>query len=128
MASRSGSCRAIPIVALDFYSCKSVVGFTPSVSRSDSKSDELAGSEKGIPAPSHASTPTPIYITASVLTLAKSTPALKYSEADLIKILKIFLETKSQKPRPEVPYKQSLKAKVSDVYLVKMYMDYYHFC
>lgn len=49
--------------------------------------------------------------------------AFKYNKADLMKILKIFSKTKGQEPRPEVSCKQSLKAKVSEIYLEKTHID-----
>lgn len=86
MASRSGFCRAIPVVALGSHSRKGDVDFASSASKSNSKSNELAGLEKGTPAPSHANTPT--------FTPVKSILALKYSEVDPIRIIKIFSKTK----------------------------------
>ena len=88
-----------------------------------SESDKLAGPEKGTPALSHASAP----VFAPAPTPAKiQTP--KYTKADLLRILKIFLETKGQELKPEVSRKRPLKAKVLDMDLGKSYMDSYHFC
>ena len=117
MTSRSGSYRATPTVGPGSRSRKTVAS-TPPISRSDSKSDELGALEKGTPAPSHMSTPA----------LVEPTLASKYSEADLIRILKIFLETKGLKPKAEVPRKRPLKAKIPDVYFEKLHIDCYYFC
>ena len=117
MASRSSSYRATPAVRQGSRSRK-VAASAPFASRSDSESDELMAPEKGIPAPSHASAPA----------LVEPTLALKYSEADLMRILKIFSETKGQEPKAEVPRERPLKAKVPDVYFGKSHMDCYHFC
>ena len=115
--SKSGFCKATPAVEPGFRSRKANA-FAPPAFKSDSKSDELKVPEKGNPAPSHVSAPA----------LVESTLALKYNKTDLIKILKIFLETKSQEPKAEVPCEQPLKAKVPDVYFGKLHMDCYHFC
>ena len=64
----------------------------------------------------------------SAPTPVEPTLALKYSKAHLMRILKIFLETKGQEPKAEVPRKRPLKAKVPDVYFGKSHMDCYHFC
>lgn len=128
MASRLGSCKAISAVALGSCSCKGAVGSVHPTSKSESKSDEFAGPEKGTPTSSHTSTPAPISVSASAPILAESIPALKCSKMDLIRILKIFSKTKSQEPKPEVARTQSLKAKVHDLYLEKLHMDCYHFC
>ena len=116
MASRSGSRRATPAVRPGSRSCKAAASVPPA-SRSDSKSDELGVPEKSTAALSHASAPAP----------AESTLALKYSKADLMRILKIFSETKGQEPKAKVPCKQPLKAKVPDVYFGKSHIDWYHF-
>ena len=126
MTSKLGSYRAISVIKLGFRSCKSVIASAPPAYRSNSKSDELKTLKKGILAPSYASTPIPTYI--SAIALAESTLAFKYSEADLITILKIFLEVKNQELKAEVSREQSLKAKVLDVYFGKLHMDCYHFC
>ena len=126
MASKSGSFKATPIVGPGSCSCKDVVDSAPPISRSNSKSDELGAPEKGSPAPNHASIPASSH--ASTSTLAESTLALKYSKTDLMKILKIFSETKGQKPKAEVPCKRPLKAKVPDVYFGKLHIDCYYFC
>ena len=126
IASKSGSCRATPAVGPGFCSCKGVVASAPPTSRSDSKSDEHEAPEKGIPASSHANTFAPSH--ASAPALAESTLAHKYSKADLMGILKIFLKTKGQEPKAEVPRKQPLKAKVPDVYFGKLHIDCYHCC
>lgn len=136
MASRLGFCRVTPVVAYGFQSCKSTVSYAFPASRLDSKFDELAGSKKRTPAPSnasilapnHTSTPAPIHMSTFAPILAEFNSAFKYNEADLMKILKIFLKTKGQKPRPEVPCKQSLKAKVLEIYLEKTHINCYHFC
>ena len=117
MASRSGSCRATPAVGQGSRSRKAAAS-APPASRSDSKSDELGALEKCTPAPSHASAPAPV----------EPILALKYSKADLMRILKIFSETKGQEPKAEVPRERPLKAKVPDVYFGKSHMDCYHFC
>ena len=117
MASRSGSCRATPAVGQGSRSYKAVASAPPAF-RSDSESDEFGAPEKGTSAPSHASAPAPV----------KPILALKYSETDLMRILKIFSETKGQEPKAEVPRKRPLKAKVPDVYFGKLHMDCYHFC
>ena len=96
----------------------------PPTSRSDSKSDKLGASEKGTPVPSYTSAPSHASTSAPV----EPTLALKYSEADLIRILKIFLETKGQEPKAKVPRKQPLKAKIPDIYFGKSHIDCYHFC
>ena len=90
---------------------------------SGSESDKLAGPEKGTPAPSHASAP--IFTPAST---PAETQTPKYTKADLLRILKIFSETKGQEPKPEVSRERPLKAKVPDVYFEKSHMDCYHFC
>ena len=129
MASRSSSRRAIPAVGPGARSCKAA-DFAPPASRSDSKFDELRATKKGTPASSHVSA----YSHASALSYASAPAlvepnlALKYSKADLMRILKIFLETKGQEPKAEVPYEQPLKAKVPDVYFGKLQMDCYYFC
>ena len=117
MTSRSGSRRATPAVGQGSRSRKAAAS-APPAPRSDSDSDELGAPEKSTPAPSHASAPAPV----------EPTLALKYSEADLIRILKIFSETKSQEPKAEVPRERPLKAKVLDVYFGKSHMDCYHYC
>ncbi|MCJ1345955.1 hypothetical protein MMC31_004165, partial [Peltigera leucophlebia] len=80
-------------------------------SMSDSEPDELAGQEEGTPTPGNAgapgSAPGPV-----------STSALKYSEEDMLRILKIFAETKGQE-QPKVPRKRRLKARRPDLYLEK---------
>ena len=116
MASRSGSRRATSAVRPGSNSCKAVTS-TPPASKSDSESNELGNPEKSTLAPNHASVPAPV----------EPTLALKYSKADLIRILKIFSEAKSQKPKAEVPCKWPLKDKVPDVYCGKTHIDYYHF-
>lgn len=115
------SCKSV----IDFHFSKGTVSSSPPASTSESESDGLMAQEKGtpapnhtntpapshtsIPAPSHTSTPTPNHIStpasglASTPALAKSTLIPKYSEADLMMILKMFLETKDQKPKAEVP-------------------------
>ena len=113
--SKSGFCRTTPAIESSSRSRKADA--VPPTSRSDCKSNELGTLEKSTLATSHASAPT----------LAESILALKYSEADLMKILKIFLETKGQEPKVEVLRKQLLKTKVPDVYFRKLHMDCYHF-
>ena len=125
MASKSGSSRATLAVGPGFCSRKGAIAFTPPTSRSDNKSDELEAPEKGTPAPSHISTPAPSH--ASALALAESTLALKYSETDLMRILKIFSKTKGQEPKAEAPCKQPLKTKVPDIYFRKLYINCYYF-
>ena len=115
--SRLGSCKATPAVRPGSYSCKATTS-APSTFRLDSKSDKLGAPRKGTPAHSHTSAPIP----------AESILALKYSKADLIRILKIFSEIKGQEPKAEVPSKQPLKAKVPNVYFEKSHMGCYHFC
>ena len=117
MALRSGSHRATLVVGPDFCSHKVAISTSPA-SGSDSKSDELGALEKDTPVPSHAGTPA----------LTESTLALKYSEADLMRILKIFSKTKSQKPKAKVLRERPLKAKVPDIYFGKSHIDCYHFC
>ena len=117
MASRLGFYRTTPAVGQSSRSRKAAAS-APPASRSDSESDELWAPEEDTPAPSHASAPA----------LVEPTLALKYSEADLMRILKIFLETKGQEPKAEVLRERPLKAKVPDVYFGKSYMDCYHFC
>ena len=117
MASKSGSCRATQAVRPGSRSCKAAAS-TPPASRSDSKSDELGASEKSTLASSHA----------SVFTLVESTLALKYSKADLMRIVKIFSETKGQELKAKVPRKRPLKAKIPNIYFEKLHMDFYHFC
>ena len=117
MASKSGSRRATPVVEQGSRSRKAATSALPA-SKSDSESDKLEATEKGTPAPSYASAPT----------LVEPTLALKYNEADLMRILKIFSEIKGQEPKAEVPRKRPLKAKVPDVYFGKSHMDCYHFC
>ena len=80
MTSRSGSRRATPAVRQGSRSRKAAVS-APPASRLDSESDELGAPEKGTPVPSHASAPA----------LVEPTLALKYSEADLMRILKDLL-------------------------------------
>ena len=123
MASRSSSCRATPAIRQGSYSRKAAAS-APPASRSDSESDELGAPKKDTPAPSHVSTPS----RASALALVEPTLALKYSEADLMRILKIFSETKDQEPQAEIPCERPLKAKVPDVYFGKSHIDCYHFC
>ena len=117
MVSRSGSCRATPVVRPGFCSCKAAAS-APLVSRLNSKSDKLGASKIGSPASSYAITPAQ----------AKSTLALKYSKADLMRILKILLKTKGQEPKTKVLHKQPLKAKIPDVYFKKLHIDCYQFC
>lgn len=71
MASRSGSYKATPAVALGSSFCKgaissrsrkSTVGSTLPTSRSDSKSDRFGALEKETPAPSYANILAPNYI------------------------------------------------------------------
>ena len=112
MASKSSSCRATLVIGLGSCSCKAAV-FAPPTFRSNSESDELGAPEKSIPAFSYANATIPV----------EPILALKYSEADLMRILKIFLETKSQEPKAEVPCKQLLKAKVPNKYFGKSHMD-----
>ena len=134
MASRSGSYKATLAVVPGFSSCKGIIGSAPRISRSDSKFDELGAPEKGTSAPSHTSTSalshisTPASRPASAPDLAESTLALKYSKADLMKILKIFLKTKGQESKAQVPRKQPLKTKIPDVYFKKSHIDCYYFC
>ena len=123
MASRSGSCRATPVVGQDSRSRKAAAS-APPASRSDSEFDKLGAPKKGTPASNHASDPSHASAPAPV----EPTLALKYSEADLMRILKIFSETKGQEPKAEVPRERPLKAKVPDVYFGKSHMDCYHFC
>ena len=118
MASRSSSCRAIPVIELGFRSRKTAA-FAPPASRLDSKSEELGVPEKGTSAPSHASA----LNHASTPALVEPILALKYSKADLIRILKICLKTKGQEPKAEVSRKRPLKAKVPDVYFGKSHID-----
>ena len=129
MASRSGSYRATSVVGQGSRFRKAAASTLPT-SRSDSESDELGAPEKDTPAPSHANAHShasaPSY--ASALTPVEPTLALKYSEVDLMRILKIFLEIKGQKPKAEVPRKQPLKTKVLDIYFGKSHIDCYHFC
>ena len=75
-------------------------------------------------APSHASVPSH----ASALAPVESTLVLKYSKADLMKVLKIFSETKGQESKAEVPRKRPFKAKVPDIYFGKWHTDCHHFC
>ena len=117
MASRSGSRRATLAVGPGSCSRKAAASVSPT-SRSDNESDELRVPEKWTSAPSHASIPAPM----------KPTLALKYSKADLMRILKIFSKTKAQEPKAEVPHERPLKAKILDIYFRKSYMDCYHFC
>lgn len=120
MALRLGSCKAILMVALSSYFCKSTVSFIPTASRSNSKSGKLTGLEKG--------TPSSNYVGVFAFILLKSILTIKYIKADLIKILKIFLETKSQEPKAKFPCKQSLKVMVFNMYFEKLYIDCYYFC
>lgn len=115
MALRSDFCRAISVVVLSFHPCKSTVSFTFPAPRSDSKSNKLAGLEKGTSPPSHTNTPT--------FTLVKSILVLKYNETDLMRIIKIFSKAKDQEPKAKVLYKQPLKAKISNMYFKKLHMD-----
>ena len=134
MASRSDSHRPTCVVVLDSRSHKGVVDSTLSAPRSDNESDELRALEKGTFTPSHASTPASSHASSpapshtSAPTLAKSTLALKCSKTDLIRILKIFSETKSQEPKVEVSCEQFLKAKIPNIYFGKLYINCYHFC
>ena len=116
MASRLGSRRATLIVKPGSRYYKTLASAPPAF-RSDSKFNELGAPKKDTPAPSYVSAPA----------LLESTLALKYSEVDLMKILKIFSETKGQEPKAEVPDEQPLKVKILDVYFEKLHMDYYHF-
>ena len=129
MASKSGSCKAILAVGPGSHFCKAAASASP-ISRSDSKSDKLGALEKGTSAPSYASTPNQVSASsqASTPTPVKPTLALKYSEVNLMRILKIFLGTKGQEPKAKVPRKQLLKAKVPDIYFGKSHIDCYHFC
>ena len=129
MASISGSRRTTRAVGLGSRSCKAAASALPT-SRSDSKSDELGALEKGIPVPSHANAPNHINAPshASASALLKSILAIKYSKANLMRILKIFLKTKSQERKAEVPHKRSLKAKVPGVNFGKLHKDWYHIC
>ena len=136
MASRSSSRKDTPAIVSSSCSYKDVIGSAPPASMLDSKLNELAGPKKGIPILSHASIPTPShpsnpassYESTPALILAESTLAFKYSEVDLIKILKIFLETKSQETKSKIPCKRSLKAEVSDMYFKKLHINCHHFC
>ena len=83
------------------HSHKSALANAATTSISDDKSDKLAGSKKGTLVSSHVSAP----VSTSAPTPAKSILALKYSEMYLLRILKIFLKTKSQKPKVKVPRK-----------------------
>ena len=112
--------------AIGSYSCKSTVGSTFPASWLDNKSNELGASEKDTLTPSHMSTP--ISSPANTLASAESILTFKYSETDLMRILKIFLKTKSQEPKTKIPRKWLLKAKIPDVYFGKLHIDYYHFC
>ena len=128
MVSRLNFCRATLTVISGFCFSKSIINFAPSVFKSNSKSDELASSEKDTPSSSYMSISTPNYANASVSTPAESIPPLKYSKAYLIRIFKIFLKIKSQKPKAKVVHKRFLKAKIPDVYFKKLHIDCYNFC
>lgn len=81
----------------------------------------LQAQEKGNSAPS--------YISVSVATPALAeiqTPI--YTKADLLRILKIFLEIKGQELKPEVSRERLLEAKVPAVFYQKSHIDCYHFC
>lgn len=95
MALRSSFYRATLVVISNFCSCKGIVAFASPTFKSDSKFDKLLGPEKGALTSSHASTPAPSHVNIPLPTSAESTLALKYSEKDLMRILKIFLKTKS---------------------------------
>ena len=117
MASRSGFRRATSVVGLGSCFYKAAASVPPAF-RSDNKYNELGAPEKNTPAPSHTNSPT----------LVELILALQYSKVDLMRILKIFLETISQELKVEVPCKRPLKAKVPDVYFEKSHMDCYHLC
>ena len=123
MASRSSSHRATPALRPGSRSRKAATSASPTP-RSDSKSDELRAPKKSTPALSHVSVPSHTSIPAPVEPIL----VFKYSKADLMRILKIFLETKGQESKFEVPCKQLLKAKVPDVYFEKSHIDCYYFC
>ena len=123
MASRSSSRRATPAVGPSFRSCKAAAS-APPASKLDSKSDELRPPVKGTLAPSYASASSH----ANAFVPVKPILALKYSKADLMRILKIFLETKGQESKAEIPCERLLKAKIPDVYFGKLHIDCYHFC
>ena len=118
MILKSGSYKVILAVISAFCSCKNAIISISLISRSDSKFDKLMGPEKSTLAPSHTSAPAP------ACTLAEYILVLKYSKADLIKILKIFSKIKDQEPKAKVPYEQSLKAKVPDIYFEKLHINF----
>lgn len=118
MALRFNSRRANLAITPGFYSYKGVVNSGPPIFRSDNKSDKLAGLEKSILDLSHTNV--------SAFTPTKSILAFKYSKVDLIRILKIFLETKNQESKAKVSHKQSLNAIIPDIYFGKSHIDYYH--
>ena len=123
--SRSDFCKAIPAVGLGSHFCNSAITFVLPAFRSNSKSDKFEAQEKGTSAPTHTNILASSHANAPAL--AESTLALKYSKMDLIRILKIFLETKGQEPKAEVPCKQPLKAKVPNVYFGNLHINCYHF-
>lgn len=86
MTSRSGFCK-VTLAVSSLCFCKSAaVSFIPFASMTDSESDKLMDQEKGLPALTEV----------SISVFAEFIHVFNYSEADLLKILKIFLETKGQ--------------------------------
>lgn len=123
MALRSGSCR-ITLTASRPRLCKNAaVSSALPAFLSDSKTNKLAGQQRGTPAPSHRSFP----ISALTPASAQFFQALKYIEAHLLRILKIFLEIKGQ-TQLEVFRKRPLKAKLLDIYSEKLNMDCFYCC
>ena len=114
VAARYGSRKAIPAVASGLHSCKVTAAISaPPNSISDSKSNKLVGQENNTTAPS-----------ISALTEIQ-TPM--YTEADLLRIFKIFSETNGQ-TQLEVPCERPVKAKLSDIYSGKLHIDCFYFC
>lgn len=100
MISRFGFCKITQTAILGYCFCKSIATSSISLtSLSNCESNKLVSLTKDTSAPSHISSS----IFALNLTLVESILALKYSKADLLRILKIFLKTKSQKPNAEIP-------------------------
>lgn len=112
MASRFGFCKAISVVVLDYYSCKGAISSFLLTFRSDSMSDKFASPENITFALNRAS----IFASAKV-----QTP--KYTEADLLRILKIFSEIKGQKTKAKILSKRFLKAKIPNMNFEKLYKN-----
>ena len=104
----------------------------------DSVEDELTrdlGSDESLhlgntpPALSHNLTPGPDLVPALIpVPVPALTPAPVAIDELFKKFMKAYLETNQEPREPPAECKQTLKAKVLEIYYGKSYMDYYHFC